>query len=191
MNEKEYLELQRCGYGWVLVCARLSSDKFRTMFFLISREQTKPVQRQYLEKLRIPMASWGGLSLRWFSRAPWKGTPSLGTSDFDGSRTQSVALGLHVSSQTWVKNFDLSLGTEPRAPRSRYRAWTRLITIFGILTEILSFVMIRNQLGLSKNRNRKFQQYRGHTMKAVGLYKDDYQESTQSLCLARLTLVNE
>lgn len=114
MNEKGYLELQRCGCGWVLVWARLSSDKFRIMFILISRVQTKPVQRQYLKKLRILTASWGGLALRRFSRAPWKGTPSLGTSDFDGSRTQSVALGLYVSSQTWVRNFDLSLGTEPR-----------------------------------------------------------------------------
>lgn len=72
-----------------------------------------------------------------------------------------------------------------------YRAWTRLLTIFGILTEILSFVLIRNQLGLSKNRNIKVQEYRGHATKAAGLYKDNYQESKQSLCLARLTLVNE
>lgn len=111
---KDLLRSRGVGVDGLLVWARLSSDKFRIMFFLISRAQTKPVQRQYLDKLRILMASWGGLTLRRYSRAPWKGTPSLGTSDFDGSRTQSVALGLYVSSQTWVRNFDLSLGTEPR-----------------------------------------------------------------------------
>lgn len=55
------------------------------------------------------------------------------------------------------------------------------MTIFGILTEILSFVMIRNQLGLSKNRNIKVQEYRGHTMKAAGLYKDNYRVKTIAL----------
>lgn len=96
-------------------------------------------------------------------------TPSLGTSDSNGSRSQNVTFGLHVSSQMWVKDFDLSLGTEPQVPRSRFRAQTRLLAMFGILTEILLFVMIRNQLGLSKNRNIKFQEYRGHIRKAASL----------------------